>query len=124
MRIALRIRTSPEKKIVRSRRPNRQMALGAASLLWPLALCCFLACAWRWSSDLGWTGSFPVSGGLCSHWQIWFVAGGLLHVLAIWLAHYAEPSRPETPANADPHAPATAPRRRQLSAGRHAARPV
>ncbi|HYM12668.1 MAG TPA: hypothetical protein VEU62_18160 [Bryobacterales bacterium] len=90
MRVTLRIRTAPEKWIVRSRRPNRRLAYLGASVFWPLALCSFFLCLWRWSYDLAWTARFPIPAGVFSHWQIWFLAGTLLQVVAVRLVQYAE----------------------------------
>lgn len=96
MRIIVRIRTAPEKTIVRHRRPNRRLASATASLLLPVALFCFAVCLWRWSYDLSWTGQFLVSNGLFSHWQSWFLMGGVLQILAVKLARYAGPEHPRT----------------------------
>ena len=93
MRIVLRIQTRPEKRIVRGRRPNRRLAYLGASLLLPLALFCFFICAWRWSYELSWTDEFLAPEGVLSHWQVWFLAAGVLQVLAVGLARYAEPDR-------------------------------
>ena len=89
MRVVLRIRTGPGKLIVRSRRPNRRLAELGAALLWPLAGFCLLLCFWRWSYDVSWAERFPFPDGVLSHWQIWFVAGGLLHLTAVRLRRYA-----------------------------------
>ena len=93
MRVVLRIRTAQEKRIVRSRRPNRRLAWLGASLLWPLAACCLLVCAWRWAFDLSWVSRFLPADGVFSHWQPWFVSGGLLHLGAVQLNRYAEVER-------------------------------
>ena len=93
MRIILRIRTAPEKRIVRSRRPNRRLAWLGASLLWPAGVCCFLICSWRWAFDLSWVSRFLEADGIFSHWQPWFVVGGLAQVLAVQLTRYAEMDR-------------------------------
>jgi hypothetical protein len=90
MQVVVRIRVGPPKRLVRSPAPNRGLAQAAASALWPLALACFSTCLWRWSYELGWAPRFLVSSGALSHWQIWFVAGGLLQFAAVQLAHYAK----------------------------------
>src|SRR5712692_9642057 len=95
MRVILRIETSPERTVVRGRRPNRRMADLGASLLWPLALFCAMICGWRWSYDLAWAGQFPFLEGMASHWQVWFVSGGALHLLALRLRRYAGPDAAE-----------------------------
>ncbi|MBI3666634.1 MAG: hypothetical protein HY236_10505 [Acidobacteria bacterium] len=97
MRIVLRIRTAPEKCVVRGGWPNRRQAHVGASLLLPLALFCFFLCAWRWSFELSWTNDFLVKEGVLSHWQVWFGGGALLQIVAVWLARYAEPGPRRTP---------------------------
>jgi hypothetical protein len=89
MRLVVRIRTAGEKAIVPGRRPNRRLALLGAMLLGPLALFCFFVCLWRWSYELSWTREFLVAEGALTHWQVWFVAGGVLQGLAMLLARYA-----------------------------------
>lgn len=89
MQVVVRIRVGPQRRINRSRPPNRALARAAASVLWPLALICCLTCLWRWSYELDWVHRFLVASGPLSHWQIWFVAGGLLHLAAVQLAHYS-----------------------------------
>ena len=88
MQVVVRIRVGPPRRINRRRPPNRALARAAASVLWPLALICCLTCLWRWSYELEWVRLFLVASGPLSHWQIWFVAGGLLHLAAVQLAHY------------------------------------
>lgn len=89
MRVTLRIRTGPEKQIVRNRPPNRRQAHAAASFLWPLAFFSFFVCAWRWAYELGWLGHFLLPGGALCHWQIWFTAGAVSQTAAVRLGHYA-----------------------------------
>ena len=102
MRVAIRIRTAPERQIRRNRRPNRGLARIAASICLPAALVCFLVCAWRWSYDLAWTSRFVVADGLLSHWQVWFVAGTVLQVIAIRLSRYADAESPLRASDSDP----------------------
>ena len=97
MRVVLRIQTSPEKRLSRSGRPNRRLAHLGASLVWPLAIFCLFVCGWRWSYDLAWTGRFLVTDGVLFHWQVWFVAAALLHLLGIKLARYGGSERPPAP---------------------------
>jgi hypothetical protein len=89
MRVILRIHTTPERWILRGRRPNRAVAALGANLTWPLAMFCFGVCLWRWAYDLGWIDRFLVFGGVLFHWQVWFVGGGLLHIIGAKLAGYA-----------------------------------
>ena len=99
MRVILRIRTAPEKRLVPGRRPNRRLASLGISLVSPLALLCFAVCLWRWSYDLAWTGRFLVDSGILFHWQVWFIAGALLQLLVVWLGRYAELSRASAGSN-------------------------
>ena len=58
---------------------------------WPLAIFCIFVCGWRWSYDLSWSDRFLVNNGVLFHWQVWFVAAALLHLIGVGLARYAEP---------------------------------
>jgi hypothetical protein len=88
MRVVLRIRTGPEKRVHLKRRPNQRLAALAAPAVLAFALVCFLMCAWRWSFELSWTGRYPIAAGAFSHWQSWFVAGMLWQVLGVRLWRY------------------------------------
>ena len=89
MTVVIRIRGT-EKKLRPDGRPNRGLALLGSALVWPLGVVCFFLCAWRWVFDLRWVGLFLVTGGVFSHWQIWFTAGMVWQVLAVTLKRYGE----------------------------------
>ena len=93
MRVALRIRTSGETRVHPHRRVNRHLASFGASVILPVALFCFLMCAWRWGYELSWTGRFPVGRGLLAHWQTWFVFGVVWQAVGMWLWRYANVTR-------------------------------
>jgi hypothetical protein len=40
-------------------------------LLAPVAAAAGALAAWRFGVDAGWTGTFFISGGFLSHWQVW-----------------------------------------------------
>jgi hypothetical protein len=44
---------------------------------------------WRLAYDLNWTGSFAVSEGVFSHWQVWMGLALLLQVLDAMLVRHA-----------------------------------
>ena len=46
--------------------------------------------AWRIASDLGLPIPFVITGGMFSHWQVWFSAAVLLVVTAAWVARRLE----------------------------------
>jgi hypothetical protein len=50
---------------------EQQLANVAVALLTPASLLALVFALWRFSADLGWTGSFVISSGLFSHWQVW-----------------------------------------------------
>ena len=60
---------------------NRSLAvsLQAADMvsvfLTPTAVLAFVFAAWRLGDDIGWTGEFPVTSGLFSHWLVWVALG-------------------------------------------------
>jgi hypothetical protein len=66
---------------------NRQVALGLAALLTPLALMAYVLGFWRLASDIGVAGEFGITG-VFSHWQIWILIAALLHLSGYVLNHY------------------------------------
>lgn len=42
-----------------------------AAFLTPAAVLAAVLAFWRLGADLGWTGTFAISNGLFSHWQVW-----------------------------------------------------
>jgi hypothetical protein len=87
MVVRIRFRRGP---IVGRRRSNKRLALAVASLLPPLALTAGLLAAWRIAADLKWTGSFAISAGFFSHWQVWMGAAAVLEVCARALNRYGK----------------------------------
>jgi len=41
------------------------------ALLTPASMLALVFGLWRVGTDLEWTGDFPISAGLFSHWQVW-----------------------------------------------------
>jgi len=52
-------------------KPNRKLALAAATLLTPAALTASVLAAWRIAADLNFAGRFAIPSGFFSHWQVW-----------------------------------------------------
>ena len=74
--------------------PNApEVALAFASLLVPSALLAFTLALWNIAADLKWTGRFPVSNGVWSHWQVWFCMAALLLAFARLLDRYGASER-------------------------------
>jgi hypothetical protein len=97
MKVILRLRGA-ESYLGRDR-PNRGLAAVGSAAVLPLGLLCFAVCAWRWTFELGWVGTFLASDGVLSHWQVWFLAGTVWQTLAILLKRYSEPGE-DSPSNA------------------------
>jgi hypothetical protein len=89
MRVFVRLRTSPERKLVTGRRPNRGQALMFAITLAGTGLLCFAICLWRWCYDLELVAVFPLHYGMLARWQVWFGLGLALHLMASPLVSYA-----------------------------------
>ena len=121
MRLAIRLRTRPETRLVRGRRPNRRLAGAGFGVLEALALNGFGLCVWRWLFDLDLVKAFPFHQGVLSHWQTWFICGLVLQLMAKGLAKYARDSQELKPRRVM-RAQSAARRRRRFVAGRPAAR--
>ena len=67
---------------------NRRVALAAASLLAPAAVCAFLLAIWRIAADMQYAGKFAISAGLFSHWHVWFAIAGGLTLICVRLNRY------------------------------------
>jgi len=87
--MVLRIRFGTGPKVGKKTRGNRRIALAAASLLTPAAAVTAVLALWRIAADLNWTGSFAISAGFFSHWQVWLAAAALLQFCARVLNRYA-----------------------------------
>jgi len=88
--MVLRIRFSAGPKVGRKLRRNQRLALAVAALLTPAAAVTTLLALWRVAADLNWTGSFAISAGFFSHWQVWLAASALLQFCARVLNRYAK----------------------------------
>jgi len=88
--MVLRIRFGTSPKVGKNARANRRIALAVASLLTPAAAVMAVLALWRIAADLNWTGSFAISAGFFSHWQVWLAASALLQFCARVLNRYAK----------------------------------
>ena len=59
----------------RSLAMSLQAAAVVSVFLTPTAVLAFVFAAWRLGDDIGWTGEFPVTSGLFSHWLVWAALG-------------------------------------------------
>jgi hypothetical protein len=75
-----------------STKPRRQgrFAVGVAGLLTPAAVLAAVLALWRIAADMQWTGSFAISDGFFSHWQVWLGAAMALQLCAFLLNRYAK----------------------------------
>lgn len=71
-------------------RKNRRIAMGLAGLLTPVALLATVLGLWRIAADMNWTGSFAITEGFFSHWQVWLGAAFVLQLCASLLNRYAK----------------------------------
>jgi len=92
MVVRIRFRKGP--KVPRKRQSNRQIALALAALLPLAALCAGVLALWRIAADLNWAGSFGISTGIFSHWQIWVAAAVILQLCARALNRYGKSGDP------------------------------
>jgi len=84
----VKIRLSQGPTVQKKARKNQRLALAFAALLTPAALMAGVLCIWRIGADLGFTGSFAISEGIFSRWQVWFAIAGAVEGLAILLTRY------------------------------------
>jgi hypothetical protein len=93
----VRIRFGGGKRVgVKPRKPRR-LAAGLSGLLTPAAVLAAAVAAWAIAADLNWTGTFAISTGLFSHWEVWLGAAVVLQLCAQLLNRYAK--RGETAAS-------------------------
>ena len=92
MRLVIRLRTRLETKMIPRRRPNRRLAAAGMGVFRALSLNGFGLCVWRWLFDFDLVKAFPFHQGVLSHWQIWFLCGAVLQLMAQGLAKYARDS--------------------------------
>ncbi len=67
---------------------KHQMALAVGSLLTPLALAAFTVSFWGFAAEFRWAGSFFITSGLFSHWQVWLLAAAVFLLLSRLLSSY------------------------------------
>ena len=67
-------------------------------LLAPVAAAAGALAAWRFGVDAGWTGTFFISGGFLSHWQVWGALAISAEVCAWCLRRAASKLQPAAPA--------------------------
>jgi len=86
----VRIRFGRGAKVDKHARNSHKLALGLAGLLTPAAVLATVLGLWRIAADLNWTGSFAISTGLFSHWQVWLGMAVLLQLCARLLNRYGK----------------------------------
>jgi hypothetical protein len=74
----------------RKRGSNKRLALLVAALLPPLALAAGALAAWRIASDLKLAGSFAISTGFFSHWQVWLAGSAAMALCSHALNRYGK----------------------------------
>jgi len=92
MVVRIRFRRGP--KLGRKRHTNKRLALVVAALLPPLALAAGALAAWRLAADLKLAGSFAISSGPFSHWQVWMAGSILLGLCSHALNRYGKSGDP------------------------------
>jgi hypothetical protein len=82
---------------------NQHVALALASLLTPAAVMACVLTFWRLAADVNFTGQFPITDGLFSHWQVWLAVAAALQFISILLnrSGKTEAVLPETVESAD-----------------------
>ena len=84
-----RLQTSFGKTI----RASEETADLLVALLSPAAVIALVLGLWRVTADLDWTGSFLISKGFFSHWQVWIVLAIVLKMGASALAPFSAKAR-------------------------------
>ncbi len=64
---------------------EKQIANVLIILLAPASMVALVFGLWRLGADLAWTGTFVISDGFFSHWQVWLALAGALRLAASWL---------------------------------------
>lgn len=88
--MVVKIRFSSGARVRQKRRKNQHVALALASLLTPAAVMACVLTFWRLAADLNFTGQFPITEGLFSHWQVWVTVAATLEFVAIMLNRYGK----------------------------------
>ena len=92
--MVVRIRFGKGLKLGRKRQKDKRLALVLAALLPPSALAAEILAIWRIAADLKWTGSFAISDGIFSHWQVWLGAAVALQLCGRALNRYGKSGDP------------------------------
>jgi hypothetical protein len=88
--MVVKIRFSSGARVRQKRHKNQHVALALASLLTPAAVMACVLTLWRLAADLNFTGQFPITDGLFSHWQVWVTVAATLQFFAIALNRYGK----------------------------------
>ncbi|PWT99859.1 MAG: hypothetical protein C5B51_26265 [Terriglobia bacterium] len=91
--MVVRIRLGKPRKRGPRAEQDRSLAMGIAALLTPAALMAAALGAWGIAADFRWTGSFAISSGLFSHWQVWLGGAALLQFGSYILNRYGRGGR-------------------------------
>jgi len=91
--MVVRIRLGKGPKRGARRAQDSRLAQGVAALLTPAALMAAALGVWGIAADFQWTGSFAISSGLFSHWQVWLGGAALLQLCAFVLNRYGKGNR-------------------------------
>lgn len=86
MRVVIRLKHGPA--VRRKRHKNQQAALIAALFLTPAAVMACALALWRIAADMGMAGAFPLTSGIFSHWQVWFVIAAVLQTASLFFSRY------------------------------------
>jgi hypothetical protein len=88
--MVVRIRFGRGLQVQRKSGKNRRAALALGALLTPAAVMASALGLWRLASDLKVAGSFGISSGVFSHWQVWMACAALLQRCAWALNRYGQ----------------------------------
>ena len=88
--MVVRIRFGRGRKVGTQRRKNQRIALAVASLLTPAAFTASVLALWRLAADMSWTGSFAITSGVFSHWQVWMGVAAVLQFCSHMLNRYGK----------------------------------
>jgi hypothetical protein len=68
------------------KRASGEVTAGLAGLLTLVSVACFAMSAWKLLSEIGWAGSFFLSSGVFSHWQVWIAVAVATQLLSFRLS--------------------------------------
>ncbi len=74
-------------------RASEETADLLVALITPAAVIALVLGLWRLTADLEWTGSFLISNGFFSHWQVWIALAIALKLGASALAPFSAKAR-------------------------------